>query len=256
MPKQQTDKEEIATGSSKDANKEEQTGDKKQFLGSAFKVNDIDSEERTVTAVISTDAIDRDDEVLLPKGADLENFKKNPVVLWSHNSSLPPIGKALWIERKGKKIIAKVQFAMTELAEDVWQLFKGGFLKAFSVGFMPKEPGRAPTPADLKRNPELANARRIFADWELLEFSPVSVPANPEALATAIKEGTIHLSYIKDFDIEEEEIEKEVSPIEIEKRLVPIKRIVSIEKVIPVSIEKIAVDGFSEAMKKHKGQVY
>ena len=236
--------------------------DSQRVKVAAFKVSDIDSEERTVTAIISSDAIDRDDEVLLPKGADIEQFEKNPVVLWSHNSSLPPIGKAIWIERKGKKIVAKVKFAETELAEEIWQLFKGGFLKAFSVGFQPKSPGRAPTPAEIKKRPELASVRRIFDDWEMLEFSAVAVPANPEALATAIKSGQFP-DIAKEFDIEvqpEKEVEeiktKETPLIDMEEKKCEMTPLIKMDEAIEMTPLQIAMTGFEEAEKKHKGIVY
>jgi len=178
------------------------TDETKQAFG-LCKASDVDEEERTVVAVISTDSIDRDGEVLNPKGMNADNFRKNPVVLWSHENWTPPIGKALWLKRKGNQIIAKVKFAATERAEEVWQLFKGGFLNAFSVGFKPKE-GRRPTPDDIKASPALADARFIFTKWELLEFSPVAIPANPDALAQAIKSKSVNVSdeLIKAMDIE------------------------------------------------------
>jgi len=37
------------------------------------------------TAVASSDALDRDKEVLIPLGAVLDNFMKNPVMLYIHN---------------------------------------------------------------------------------------------------------------------------------------------------------------------------
>ena len=171
-------------------------GETKESFG-LCKATDINEEERSVIAVISTDSIDRDNEVLVPKGMESENFQKNPVVPWSHNTYQPPIGKALWLKRIPKrnptKIVAKVKFATTELAEEVWQLFRGGFLKAFSVGFIPKE-GHRPTPDDIKANPNLAEARFMFTKWELTEFSPVTVPANADALALAIKSKSISIS--------------------------------------------------------------
>jgi hypothetical protein len=167
-------------------------GETKQSFGQC-KAGDINEEERSVIAIISTDAIDRDQEVLVPRGMDADNFQKNPVVPWSHRADQPPVGKALWVKRGTKRITAKVKFATTERAEEVWQLFKGGFLNAFSVGFKPKE-GRRPTPDDIKSNPNLADARFLFTKWELLEFSPVTVPANAEALAQAIKSKSITIS--------------------------------------------------------------
>jgi hypothetical protein len=167
-------------------------GETKESFG-LCKATDINEEERSVIAVISTDSVDRDNEVLVPKGMDAESFRKNPVIPWSHMTFDPPIGKALWVKRGIKRITAKVKFATTERAEEVWQLFKGGFLNAFSVGFKPLD-GRRPTPDDIKANTNLANARFMFTKWELLEFSPVTVPANAEALALAVKSKSIKLS--------------------------------------------------------------
>ena len=167
-------------------------GESKESFG-LCKATDINEEERSVIAVISTDSVDRDNEVLVPKGMDAESFRKNPVIPWSHMTFDPPIGKALWVKRGIKRITAKVKFATTERAEEVWQLFKGGFLNAFSVGFKPLD-GRRPTPDDIKANTNLANARFMFTKWELLEFSPVTVPANAEALALAVKSKSIKLS--------------------------------------------------------------
>lgn len=204
------------------------------------KAGEIDDEERTVIAVISTDVIDRDGEVLTPKGAKTENFEKNPVVPWSHNTFDPPIGKALWIKVGTKKITAKVKFAMTDLAEEVWQLFRGKFLRAFSVGFMPIK-GHRPTPDDIKKNPDLAEARFIFDEWELLEFSPVVVPANPEALATAVKNKSIKISKALKEELKIKEIAEE-TPENEDEVLIPVSAFKK-EK------EKIEVEPFFEVDK-------
>lgn len=240
---------------------------KEMHLDCDTKISAINEEERTVTAVISTSAIDRDREVLLPKGMEFERFQKNPVVPWAHDTSSPPIGKALWIKVKGQKITAKVQFAATEFAEEIWQLFKGGFLKAFSVGFIPLD-GRSPTPADLKKNPAWADARFIITKWELLEFSPVPVPANPEALMQAVKSKSIVLSdstkeLFPGFDIEKDFTENiDVEIEELEEKIVPDVEIKTIPKVtvIPnVEVKREIPDVeviVSEALKKKKGTMY
>ena len=140
-------------------------------------------EENTATAAISTDTVDRDREILLPKGAELGNFYKNPVVLWAHDYSGTPVGKAKWIKSGRKYIKAMWTWAKTVKAQEIKQLWEGGFLNAISVGFIPKE-GHEPTPKDIDKVPEWAEARRIVDKWELLEFSIVPVPANPDALAS------------------------------------------------------------------------
>lgn len=185
----------------------------KQFIGEC-KAND---EERTITAVISTSSVDRQGEVVVAKGVDLEKFMKNPVVLWAHNYSSTPIGKTIFIDKKRKALIAKFKVADTEKAEEIYQLYKDGFLSAFSIGFSIKK-SHKPTPEEIKKRPEWADAWRIIDEWELLEFSAVPVPANPEALTVAVKGNELHLSKetstelgIKDEDNERVYMETETS---------------------------------------------
>jgi len=164
----------------------------KVFIG---EIKSIDDGERSVTALISTPTRDRMDEVLLPEGADLKNFRKNPVVLWAHKSSEPPIGRAAWVKKTAEGLLAKTIFATTEKAEEIFTLVKGGFLRAFSVGFMGKEW----EDGDGRKAP-----RRTYKKWELVEYSPVPIPANPDALALALKSGEVKLcdSLKADFDTE------------------------------------------------------
>jgi|TARA_R100000501_G_C2604410_1_gene100613 HK97 family phage prohead protease len=173
-----------------------------------------DADEGTVTAIISTSAIDRDKEILLPKGVNLDNFLKNPVVLFGHDFNETPIGKALWVTKGTKNIKAKVKFADTEKGSEVFNLFKGGFLNAFSVGFRATK-GHLPTPDEIKKKPEWAEANWVFDEWELLEFSAVPVPANPEALALAVKSKEVSVSKELgnelDIDIEEKFFPAEAS---------------------------------------------
>jgi len=174
----------------------------KQFVAKT----EVDIDERTVTAVISTSSVDRDREIVLAKGANLEAYVKNPVVLWAHDYKDMPVGRALWIKKGRDKITAKVKFATVEQnpnAEYVYQLFKGGFLNAFSIGFSVSK-SHSPTPDEVKKKPEFAEAVRIIDEWELLEFSVVPVPANSEALSQAVKSKELILSgqIVKDMEID------------------------------------------------------
>ncbi len=140
----------------------------------------IDEKENTLTAYISTNTVDRMKEVLDPAGVDVSNFRKNPVVLWAHNYDQPPIGKALWVKRDGQGILSKVKFASTEFAQEIFQLYKEGFLKAFSVGFIPKET----VDGDGEKTP-----RRTYKKGELLKYRGVPVRANHEAVALEKEKG-------------------------------------------------------------------
>lgn len=138
-------------------------------------VKAIDESKKTIEAFVSTFEHDRMDERFDGEWK-LDNYLKNPVVLWGHNHSLPPIGKAIDIgvhEINGKKgLYAKTQFdEKGELAMDIFRLFKEGFLNAFSVGFMGKV-----------ENDPAVEGKYIIKNPELLEYSAVSVPANPGAI--------------------------------------------------------------------------
>lgn len=120
------------------------------------------------SVVVSTDFQDRQGEVINQDGWDLDFYKSNPVVLWAHDYCQLPIGACENIEVKEGKLVAEGKFAPAEanpFAQQVRQLYDGGFIKATSVGFIPKR---------MEGN--------IIFEAELLEFSFVPVPANPFAL--------------------------------------------------------------------------
>jgi len=258
---------------------------KKQFIASEIKADD---EDRTITAVISTSGVDRDREVVVAKGGDFTNYLKNPVVLFAHNYQELPIAKTLWIKQTGSKITAKAKFADVGMADDVYKLYKGGFLKAFSIGFIPNK-RHQPSPKEIEKRPELANVWNIIDEWELLEFSAVPVPSNPEALTQAVKSKAISLTteMLKEFELDDDEEKtfladekatydsegnEEVSTLggtallkDFETPVIvvtpePIK-VDAIIKVTPIENFKVSplmnvTEIFEEKQKKHKGIVY
>lgn len=140
----------------------------------ADEVKAAEGESRSVRFTISTSSPDRDNDTVAASGWKLENYKKNPVVLWAHDYSQLPVGKATTIMVDGQKLVADMEFASHPFAETVMQMVKGGFLRATSVGFAPHLYKFNETRGGLD-----------FEEQELLEFSIVPVPANPEALIEA-----------------------------------------------------------------------
>lgn len=122
----------------------------------------------TFEVVITTGDVDRHGEVVNPDGADVKNFKKNPVVLLNHNYWGLPIGVATSLKKTDGKWIAKGIFAPTDDAQTVRHLYDAGIMKATSIGFIVKERKK--------------DDQKVINKWELLEFSFVTVPANPDAL--------------------------------------------------------------------------
>ncbi len=151
--------------------------------------------ERALWWTVSTEQRDRDKDRLSIGGWDTKNYRKNPVVLWAHNSGsgmfsgppIPPIGRALKIEidrEKGRLRLLK-QFAPQEVHPFgfmIYQLALEGILKAASVGFLPTK-----WQQDEPQEGEKAEERigLLFLKQELLESSVVSIPSNPGALQEA-----------------------------------------------------------------------
>ena len=138
----------------------------------------VDKENLTVDFVISTGDVDRDKDTIDPKGWVLKHFKKNPVVLWAHDHHIPAIGRAPSVKvQDGKLVSLKTEFTDEEtnpFGKMVFNLLAGGFLNTTSVGF-------------IANKFEINNERGgiDFKEQELMEFSVVNVPANPEALIGA-----------------------------------------------------------------------
>jgi HK97 family phage prohead protease len=130
--------------------------------------------------VATTRDIDRDGEVVEPTG--VVNFNEylanNPVLLWAHDYSKPPVGKAIGGEVGDDAIQLDIEFADTEFGREVKYLFDEGFMSSFSIGFIPK---------DYKTIDSVWH----WTSWELLEVSAVPVPANSMAniLRTAEQSG-------------------------------------------------------------------
>lgn len=159
---------------------------------------------RTMKFVISTGAIDRDGDTIDPKGWILDSYKRSPVVLWSHDYSQLPIAKATNIQSTDKGLIAEVEFpepGVHPFADTVYAMIKGGFLNATSVGFRGMEYDEA-------------SGRKgyDFKKQELLEFSIVPVPANPEALAQRGIKNEQLKRYAKDMNAWSKSILGEASP--------------------------------------------
>lgn len=164
---------------------------RKQFFASEIRSMHDDDEEdddksRVLEFVISTSAPDRDGDIIEASGWELEAFKKNPVVLFAHDNRRPPIGRALNVRVEDDKLIAAAEFMDSEtdptgFSECIYRMLKKGFLRATSVGFLPKE--WEPIYEDEEKREGIRGWR--FMKQELLEFSVVPVPANPEALIAA-----------------------------------------------------------------------
>lgn len=150
---------------------------------------------RTVTFKISSDRKDRHGTVMNMDNWQLDNFNRNGIVGYQHDvygdnmcvpnnpdNVLGP-GRA-WLSNEGDKkvLMGSVTFETADvnpLADKIFKKVLGGSLRATSVGFLPIGKGRDVTTKDDKGN--VLDKTHFFDGQELLEFSIVNIPSNPEA---------------------------------------------------------------------------
>lgn len=138
--------------------------------------------------VLSHESDDRMGDIIRQDGWDLSNFKRNPVMLWAHDSrGIPPIGKWTNVRVDKKSLSGVANFDPDDpFAVSIESKVRRGFLNAVSVGFRPLE-------MEWRENAEGGDFFRPPADFkknELLETSVVSVPAHPKALRKALEIAT------------------------------------------------------------------
>ncbi|HLY58248.1 MAG TPA: HK97 family phage prohead protease [Stellaceae bacterium] len=151
------------------------------------------STDRNVTFRLSDNSVARDGCTIATSGWDLANYRKNPVVLFSHDAEQPPVGRTSLIYTSGDALYGTVTFADAEtypFADTIFRLVKGLFLNAVSVAWLPIE---------WKYSTDRSRQGGIdFLKQELLEISVVPIPAAPDAIATARAAG-IDISGIERF---------------------------------------------------------
>ena len=135
----------------------------------------IDVQKDSFHWVMSTFDVDRDFEKVDPAGWNLKNYLANPVILWSHDYSIPAIGYA--DNMKADTVLeGDIVFNSKEFDEFGWsigQRVKAGALLCGSVGFIAEE-------VEFLESKD-RECNLIFRKQELLEFSICCVPANPFA---------------------------------------------------------------------------
>jgi len=151
----------------------------------------------TLDFIASSEALDRYDEIISADGWNLDNYRRNPVIQNAHQYGdiIFTLGKALVTEVRmagaQRVLFQRIEFAtdVNPMARIAYGLYKGKFLNAVSVGFVPLrwETGGADSPF-----------RRKYLEQELLEVSAVGIPANPEALQLGLKAGAIQKADLRD----------------------------------------------------------
>lgn len=150
-----------------------------------------DMGENIVQFIACTEGVKRDGNRVRNDGWSFDNFAKNPQFLWAHDYSALPIGKHVdWkVDKIDGEPVLRLwsQFCSEDLypfADKVRKMYEQGFLRAGSIGWIPM---KYDTIVD-------KNGHTVgfdFLENDLLEFSAVPVPSDPNALIEAVQRGVL-----------------------------------------------------------------
>lgn len=163
-------------------------------------------ESRTIDFIISDETKDRHDSVIRVKGWQLKNFKKNGIVgyqhelygSWAGNSNPDSVIAKATAFVEDDKLIGRATFEAFEdydelkdkalvtgnqLAEKIFRKVLAGTLKSTSVGFMPIGEGKYGKDDQARGGKDQTF---FYGKVELLEFSIVNIPSNPNAVKRAM----------------------------------------------------------------------
>lgn len=159
----------------------------------------IDERLMAARATINTSREDREGDIIVPKGVHLENFSKNPVVLWEHGLGeiTRPIAKCQHPDGKLALDVEEDQITATSYFTDktleslqIFHLITEGLVRATSVRAVPIKSFTRKTSSD--------GIGIVLEEWELIEWSWGALGVNPDAIARTINQGTIEGQKITD----------------------------------------------------------
>lgn len=170
-------------------------------------------DDHRIHAVMSTEAKDRDGDIIRVAGWELDDFMKHPVLMSSHNygTLLAQIGQWEDVSVKSKRLegIARYYVGEGNGEADWGHTLASKGMAAYSVGFIP----------DMAKAQEIGDKDSWLMNYEfngqkLLETSHVTVPSNQEALQTAKAKGLIHPAVLAIYGLNISPFEKLWSNIE------------------------------------------
>lgn len=145
---------------------------------STFEIKSIEEGERIIEGVASTPTPDRMQDIVRPLGA---KFQLPIPYLWQHQHDAP-VGHVIEAKPNKFKIPFRAKLAKTDelgrlkdRLDEAWQSIKLRLVAANSIGFKP-----------LKWS-FLEGGGIDFEEWDWMELSAVTIPANADAEITAIK---------------------------------------------------------------------
>ena len=151
-----------------------------ELKSSLMQDSTVDMDARTFEGYAATWDLDQVDDVIKPGAftkSIQEAFPANRIkVLWQHSE---PLGMPLEMREDAKGLWVKGKISKTRLGDEALELMRDGVVDRMSIGFViPKG----------KSNYDPDSGVRYINEVKLMEFSPVTFPANEAAVITGVKQ--------------------------------------------------------------------
>lgn len=167
-----------------------------RVLHAEMEFRSLDEQSRSASYVASTErAVNVGwgaPEVLRMTGARLQRFRKNPVVLDTHNRfDLGSVIGRADVKVQGRELHATITYANTERGNLAWSLVKDGMVRAVSIGYS-VNPQRVTRLREGETDGEgdslVTGPANVVREWTLLEVSNVPIPADEDAVRRSFYE--------------------------------------------------------------------
>ena len=153
-------------------------------FGAPLKVADLKAvgDQYRVSGYVSTyRTVDLGNDVVMPGAFDKSLSDGHKIRFLAHHRPDQVLGVPDSLKSDKKGLFGQFRISRTQLGEETYQLLKDGALDSFSIGYIPRDYDYA----------ESGDVRQL-KDVELIECSVVSMPVNPDAVVTAVKEWAEH----------------------------------------------------------------
>ncbi len=178
---------------------------------------DDETGEWTIKGIASTEAIDREDDVILRPAVEqaMRKYMKRPVLRYMHKEGVGLV-KSWDYTDKGLEVEATI--IQTDQNLHIWRLIKAGVIRGFSIAGKVLKAVIAKVKDEVTK--KIKRIRKITS-LEIWEISVVDVPANQESIFEVIKKSAKGIKYIEGDNLPEGE---EIQENELKKTIEIMKK--------------------------------
>lgn len=149
-----------------------------------------DAKKMVAHVIVSTPTLDRERDIMIPRGCRTKGHEKNPIVLLNHRKDLPGIART--VDPDGKYTVKTLDDEIrasnwfdqgSKMAVQAFRLVESGALGGISPGFL-----TVPNAVHKVKGKDGAPAH-MYTEWDLVEISHCPIGMNPDAIVLAIEKG-------------------------------------------------------------------